>query len=101
LAVWPVKALFYLLIFVITAFCAAAFAVLNPGDVEVNLFFSRYQAPFAVVIILGMFVGVLLGFGAGMVQTFSKARQLRRVSRQLKDAQTELSNLRKLPIEEP
>ncbi len=96
-----VKALLYLLIFIFTAFCAAAFTVLNPGEIEVNLFFARYHLPFPVVIILSMFFGVLLGFLAGMIQAFSKAREVRRIKRQLRDAQTELSNLRKLPIEEP
>ncbi len=95
------KTLFLFLIILMTVVCAVAFTVLNPGSIDLNLYVARFRLPLAAAILLSTLVGVLLGFMVSSVSTFSKAREIKRLSKQLQNAQTELSNLRKLPIEEP
>ena len=95
------KTLFYFLVSVIAVIAAVAFTVLNPGDVDLDLYVVQFRLPLSAAIMLSMFFGVLLGFLVGLVATLSKAGEVRKLTKKLKDAQTELTNLRKLPIEEP
>lgn len=94
------KALFYLIIFTLAAVGAMFFAVLNPGDVDINLYFAQFNFPFAITIIISMFVGVLLGFVFSVMGLAGKAGEIRKLKRNLRDSQTELNLLRKQPIED-
>ena len=95
------KTLLFFIVILVTVVCAVVFTVLNPGSIDLNLYVARFRLPLAAAILLSMFVGVLLGFVVSSVSTLSKAREIKRLSKKLQDAQTELTNLRKLPIEEP
>ncbi len=94
------KALFYLTIFIIAAAAAIFFTVLNPGEVGINLFFTKFKLPFATTIIISMFFGVLLGFVVSTMGLLGKASEIRKLNKQLRDSQTELNLLRKQPIED-
>ncbi len=94
------KALFYLTILIIAAVVAMFFAVLNPGEVELNLYFTKFNLPFATTIILSMFFGVLLGFVVSAMGLLGKASEIRKLNKQKRDLQTELNLLRKQPIED-
>ena len=93
------KALFYLTILIIAAAVAMFFTVLNPGEVDINLYFATFKLPFATIIIICMFIGVLLGFMVSIMGLLAKANEIRKLNKQLRDSQTELNLLRKQPIE--
>ncbi|HHJ20262.1 MAG TPA: LapA family protein [Gammaproteobacteria bacterium] len=94
------KAFFYLTSIVLAAALTILFTALNPGEVTVDLYFRQIVMPFSLVVILSIFVGALLGFSLGAIVVFSRNRALRKLSKRLNEAESELSNLRKLPIQE-
>lgn len=95
------KALFYLVIIIFAALVSIAFTALNPGEVDVNLYLRQVSLPFSVVVVLSIFLGILLGFLASLVAVWSRGLELRKTRKQLKNLQSELSSLRKQPLQEP
>ena len=94
------KALVYFIVILFAAVCAVVFTALNPDDVTVNLYYSKFTLPFSLVIVASMFFGVLLGMLAGGVLALGRRRAIRKLRKQLGVAEKELSNLRKLPIKD-
>lgn len=95
------KAFFYLTTIVTAAALTIFFTALNPGEVTVDLYFRQIELPFSLVVIVSIFLGALLGFVFGSLVVLSRNRALRKLGKRLHEAESELSNLRKLPIQEP
>jgi uncharacterized integral membrane protein len=76
---------------------AAAFAWLNPGDVTLDLGVGVYELPLAYVVITVFAVGWLFGLVAASVWVFRAAGERRRAARELRLAEAEVANLRRMP----
>lgn len=86
------------IVIVIALVVGVAFGFFNFESVTVNLLFGEVEVPLAVVLI----VDFALGFGVALLLLFSRLillrRKLSRTRRQLADVQTEVRNLRSMPI---
>ena len=76
---------------------AAGFAWLNPGDVTLDLGIGVFELPLAYVVIAVFAVGWLFGLAAASVWVFRAAGQRRRAARELRLAEAEVANLRRMP----
>jgi uncharacterized integral membrane protein len=94
------KALIYFIFILFAAVCAVVFTALNPDEVTVNLYYSRITLPFSLVVVASMFFGVLLGMLAGGLLALGRRREMRKLRKQLTNAEKELTNLRKIPIKD-
>jgi uncharacterized integral membrane protein len=76
---------------------AAGFAWLNPGDVTLDLGVGVFDLPLAYVVIATFALGWLFGLIGASVWVFRAAGQRRRTARQLRLAEAEVANLRRMP----
>lgn len=76
---------------------AAGFAWLNPGDVTMDLGVGVYELPVAYVVIATFALGWFFGLVAASIWVFKAAGQRRKAARQLRLAEAEVANLRRMP----
>lgn len=90
----------YLLLILLVALAGASFASLNPGDVKLDLAFgvveTRMSLAFSITFLFGWLVG-LATMAGGMIKLLNDRRKLRR---SVKLAEAEVSNLRRLPMQD-
>ena len=87
------------LVVLLFAALAATFAYLNPGELSLNLAFVELESvakplAFAVTFALGWLFGLVSAASA----LFKYANQRRRLRRDLRAAESEVSSLRSLPL---
>ena len=77
-----------------------AFAVVNAKPVELNYFLATREVPLALVLVLTLTVGALMGivFSLGMVIRLK--RETLRLRRQIQLTEQEVVNLRTMPIKD-
>lgn len=77
-----------------------AFAVVNAKPVELNYFLASREVPLAMVLVLALVMGALMGivFSLGMVIRLK--RETLRLRRQIQLTEQEVVNLRTLPIKD-
>lgn len=88
--------IFLLLILILVLF----FTLLNADAVVVNYHFGELQQPLSVVILVSLLIGAMLGIAASLSIIVRHRRDLSRLKRQVKDTETEVANLRKMPIKD-
>lgn len=76
------------------------FAVLNSKSVSINYFIGQKTLPLALLIIIILFFGTLLGFFAGLLLYFKSKRENRRIKRKMNLLKKEISNLRVIPLKD-
>jgi uncharacterized integral membrane protein len=76
---------------------AAGFAWLNPGNVTLDLGIGVYDIPVAYAMIAALALGWLFGLALASVWVLKAIGQRRRVERQLRLAEAEITNLRRMP----
>lgn len=76
----------------------AALGYFNYGFVTFDYLFGSTQVRLVVLIVLTVIAAALLTLLLCAVRLFSLSGEARRLRRQLRDAETELKNLRNLPI---
>ena len=87
-----------LLIVLLVAGAGVMLTILNPGDVVVNYYFGEGEFPLAVVIAGVFILGSLFGFIITGIALLRSRSQAARYRRQVRDAQSELNNLRRIPL---
>ncbi len=77
-----------------------AFAVVNAKPVELNYFIASREAPLAMVLVLTLVAGALMGivFSLGMVIRLK--RETLRLRRRIQLTEQEVVNLRTMPIKD-
>jgi len=88
------------LLVVVVAAIATVFAWLNPGQVTLDLAFAGFETTIAMAVIVALVVGWLFGLACIGIYIISLLRQRRRLRRALTLAETEVSNLRGLPMQD-
>ncbi len=91
---WILKFLFLLVIVAL----GAALAALNPDAVRFDYYFGNLQLSLALLMVLALAVGTLLGVLTGLFWALGLRRENLRLRRRLELSQQELTNLRTLPV---
>lgn len=91
------KAFFYFILILFAVLLSLAFTVLNPGDVEVDLYLNQFQIPFSIVVVVSIVIGIMFGVLASIATIISVHHKLRRSRKQLRKAQDQLA-LQKNPL---
>lgn len=89
----------FLLILVVMV-VGVAFALMNPGEVEINYYFGTRSIPLSVVVVTAIGLGAIIG----IISSFGRAFKLRRENSVLKHkvrvTSEEVNNLRTIPIKD-
>lgn len=75
-----------------------SFAMLNPQPVALDFYFGQSTLPLSLALVIALAIGAFVGVLVVVGIVFRQRWQLRRLNRQLSTVQSELSELRKLPI---
>lgn len=95
------KRLLYGLVAALVIFIGLGFAYKNARDVTVSYYGGlSWQAPLAIVLLVVLTVGVMLGFLASINRMVRLRRQLYLVRKQVRHMEQEVANLRALPIKD-
>jgi putative membrane protein len=84
----------------IVALLGLSFALLNADTVQLKFYFGEVEAPLSLVVVLAMIVGAALGVLASLGMVLAQKRELARLRRSVKIAETEVTNLRALPLKD-
>ena len=79
---------------------AAIFASLNTEIVRVDLMFTVLDSPQSVVVIGSVIVGAIVGLLCASLFVLKFMAERRRLRKALKNAETEISSLRSLPLQD-
>lgn len=77
-----------------------SFAVLNAESVQVRYYLGEAQAPLALVIVLALSLGAILGVLASLGIVLSQKRRIGKLQRTVSVHEREIRNLRELPIKD-
>jgi lipopolysaccharide assembly protein A len=94
------RVLTYLFLILIILF-ALAFAGLNAEPVTINYYFGQTQFPLSLLAILSFILGGLIGLIVAFTIYIKLKYANRRLRHRLKLVETELTNLRALPLKDP
>lgn len=89
---------FFLLLALAVFAVAYTFAILNMAPVELNYLLGVTTFPFALPLLLALVAGWVLGVLTGLQYYLRARREAGRLKRAVRAAETELNNLRKLPV---
>lgn len=84
----------------IISFIGLAFAVLNAGTVELKYYLGTLSIPLALLLVITLLVGALLGGVASVGFILQQRRENNRLRKRLSLIETELKNLREIPIKD-
>lgn len=94
------RILIILVIMLLSIALGLVFIALNSARVDINFFFFQMQGyPLAIGMFLALAFGALLGILASLGMIISLRLELKRVRRQTKNVELELSKLRTLPLD--
>lgn len=78
--------------------CALVLAWLNTGTVEIRYLLGSSETALSFALFVALFLGWLLGLVTSLVYIFRLRREIARQKRQQRLLETEVNNLRSLPI---
>ncbi len=94
-----IRKIFLFLLVLLIAFLAAVFSYNNPGNITIDVGFARFEdASVSLAFVIAFAIGWLFGLlsvGIAIVRITNERRRLRR---NLKLAEAEVSSLRSLPL---
>jgi len=88
--------IFYLLIMLF----GVAFAALNAGSVQLNLYFKMFTMPISILMLATLALGVMLGCFAFLTRYCSLKVRHRKLKHQLELTEREIKNLRAIPLKD-
>lgn len=92
------RRLIALLIIIVIIALGLSFAMLNPTSVALDFYLGEATLPLSLALVMALALGAFLGLMVGLTVVLRQRWQLRQLKRQLQSTQSELSELRKLPI---
>lgn len=84
---------FVLIVAIVLAAATALFAVQNSDVITVSFLGWQWDASLALILILTLGVGILVGYLSGLPSSLRKSRQLRQVKRDLGELETTAAQL--------
>ncbi|HSH31033.1 MAG TPA: lipopolysaccharide assembly protein LapA domain-containing protein [Thiohalobacter sp.] len=76
------------------------FTVLNPQQVTLNYLLGRLELPLALLVVLVLAVGAVLGLLVAAFMLLRLKRENRKLRRGTRQAEQEAANLRSLPVKD-
>jgi len=73
-------------------------ALINAEPINVNYYFGTLEQPLALVLVLTLFIGAVLGLFSSLFVILLSRREVAKLRRHLKSTEQEVMNLRALPI---
>lgn len=78
-----------------------SFSVINAHEVQINYYFGASQVPLALLLVLAVVLGAVLGVAAVAALAFRMRIEIAKLRRAAKITEKEISNLRSMPLKEP
>lgn len=94
------RKVFFISVFVLAFIASVAFAAFNTQPVTLSLYFTEWQLPLAVLMIIVLLIGLVTGAAILFISTLRLRLSNRRLQQKLQLAEQELNSLRILPIRE-
>jgi len=88
----------YLIIFLVVLTTGLGFAVLNSQPVQLDYYFGSWQLSLSLVVVISLVIGALCGILASLSVIIQLKREIAGLRKAVKTTETELVNLRSLPI---
>ncbi len=95
-----VRSLLMILALVLMILVVVVFALSNPGYIELDLLFGKYEVETARAFAVAIGAGWLWGAVSVFAYVFKLWGERRSLRKQIRVANTELNNLRSLPIQD-
>ncbi len=92
------KRLVILLLFIFIAALGLLLALLNPYDVSFNYYLGELELPQAVLLVLTLILGALLGMVSNLAMLLGRRRELAKLRKRVKLQEQEIRNLREIPL---
>jgi len=89
----------YLLVLAIMAI-GVAFALMNPGEVNIDYYFGTREIPLSIVVVAAIGLGAIIGMIASFGRTFKLRRENSALRRKVRVTSQEVNNLRAIPIKD-
>lgn len=93
-----IRKIFFISIFLLAFIVSIAFAAFNTQAVSLDLYFSEWQLPLSVLMILALLIGLITGAAIILISTLRLRIANHRLQQKLHVAEQELDSLRILPI---
>ena len=93
-----IRKIFFISVFVLAFIVSVAFAAFHTQAVTLNVYFSEWQLPLAVLLIMVLLIGLLAGAAIIFLSTLRMRLTNRRLQQKLQIAEQELNSLRILPV---
>lgn len=91
-----IMTIFYVLLILV----GVGFAGLNASSVQVNVYFTTFNMPVSVLVILMLGMGMLMGFILFSGRYWRLKTEHRKLKNQLKLTEKEIRNLRAIPLQD-
>ena len=92
------KRLVLIVLFILLIALGMSFATLNAHPVRLNYYAGVTEAPLALITVLAVAAGALVGIFASLVIILSQRRENSRLRRRIALCEQEIRNLRHIPI---
>jgi len=92
--------IFSLIVLLIVLVFGASFAALNAGLVPLDFYYGSIQLPLSLVLVFSLVSGVLLGLMAALGKIIVLKREIKKLRRDVRNTEKEVTNLRALPIKD-
>ncbi len=76
------------------------FALMNHESVTVDLLFDQFELPLVALLIINLLLGLIVGVLIYLPRLLAQRLELERTRKKLATAETEIRNLRNLPIQD-
>ena len=91
---------FSLILIAILVLLGLAFAVVNSKPVELNYFLASREVPLAMVLVLTLILGALMGIVFSLGLVIRLKRETLRLRRRIQQTEQEVVNLRTMPLKD-
>lgn len=89
--------LFRFVFYLVVAFLAVIFAVLNSQSTQFDYYFGKTDLPLAMIVAIAMVVGAVLGVTASLGMVIRSKRKSSVLRKSASNAEKELAKLRAIP----
>jgi len=94
------KRLFLLIVALLLLAFGITFAMHNTEPAQLNYYFGSIQAPIALIVVLALAAGAILGVLASVFMLMAQRHRLGRLQRKLEMCEQEIRNLRQIPLQD-
>lgn len=89
-----------IVVILFVSFIGLAFAVLNAESVEVKYYLGTVSLPLALLLVITLLIGAVMGGLASIGYLLHQRQESSRLRKKLSLVETELKNLREIPIKD-